>query len=181
MKFFFLKEHGLYKIFKTLEKVPNKKTIHIYIDPEHAFFQNDRWSQQIKEIFERKQIIGLFIAKTTKAKNFFERNQLQYIFQEKHPILKALHAIKLFLFDIKRFHLHAIEKKNYIFFMVFGIELLFVGIIIFFLYTLIVPNAVIYVTPTYQIEQVTYNFRYYPVEDETFAQFSRQLTIPFHQ
>jgi hypothetical protein len=74
MKFFFIKEHGLYKIFKTLEKVPNKKTIHIHIDPEHAFFENDRWAKQIKEILDKKEIIAFFIAKTQKTKSFFERN-----------------------------------------------------------------------------------------------------------
>ncbi len=180
MKFFFLKEHGLYKIFKTLEKVPKKKTIHIHIDPEHAFFQNDWRAKQIKEILEKKQIVWLFIAKTHKAKIFFERNNLQYIFKEKHPIRKTLHMIKLFLFDIKKFHLHAIDKKNYIFFVVFGAEFLFVCIILFALYTLIVPSTTLQITPTYQIEDITYNFRYYPVNDEEFPIISRYLNIPFY-
>jgi hypothetical protein len=180
MKFFFLQEHGLYKIFKTIERVPNKKTIHIHIDPEHAFFENDRRAKQIKELLEKKWIIWLFIAKNQKAKNFFERNNLKYIFEEKHPIRQALHAIKLFMFDIKRFHLHAIEKKNYIFFVVFGAEFVFIFAIIFWLYALIMPSANIQITPTYQIENITYNFRYYPIEDTEYPSISRYLSIPFY-
>jgi len=180
MKFFFLQEHGLYKIFKTLEKVPKKKTIHIHIDPEHAFFQNDRRAKQIKEILDKREVVWLFVAKTQRAKNFFERNNLQYIFKEKHPIRKTLHMMKLFLFDIKKFHLHAIEKKNYIFFVVFGAEFVFVCIILFSLYTLIVPSTTLQITPTYQIEDITYNFRYYPADDTEFPTISRYLNIPFY-
>lgn len=180
MKFFFLKEHGLYKIFKTLEKVPAKKTIHINIDPEHAFFENERRAAQLKELLQKKEVVAFFIAKTQKAKNFFERTNLPYIFQEKHPIWKALHVAKLFLFDIKRFHLHAIEKKNYIFFVVFGAEFLFVALIILGLYTLIVPSVNIQITPTYQVEDVTYNFRYYPASDTEYPNFSRYLNVPFY-
>lgn len=180
MKFFFLKEHGLYKIFKTLEKVPAKKTIHINIDPEHAFFENERRAAQLKELLDKKEIVAFFIAKTQRTKNFFDRTNLPYIFQEKHPIRKALHIAKLFLFDIKRFHLHAIEKKNYLFFVVFGAEFLFVALIILGLYTLIVPSVNVQITPTYQVEDVTYNFRYYPASDTEYPNFSRYLNIPFY-
>ncbi len=38
MKFFFLKTDSLYKIFKTLEKIPAQKAVQIFIDPEHPFF-----------------------------------------------------------------------------------------------------------------------------------------------
>jgi hypothetical protein len=180
MKFFFLKEHGLYKIFKTLEKVPARKTIHINIDPEHAFFENERRAAQLKELLDKKEIVAFFIAKTQRTKNFFERTNLPYIFQERHPIRKALHIAKLFLFDIKRFHLHAIEKKNYLFFVVFGAEFLFVALIVLGLYTLIVPSANIQITPTYQVEDITYNFRYYPASDTEYPNFSRYLNIPFY-
>ncbi|NOZ44163.1 MAG: hypothetical protein GXP45_03345 [bacterium] len=43
MKIYFLKEHSLYKIFKTLEKVPVGKTVQIFFDPEHSFFENEWW------------------------------------------------------------------------------------------------------------------------------------------
>ncbi len=71
MKLFFLKEHSLYKIFKTIEKIPDNRTINVYIDPEHAFFDNERRGNQIKELLEKKHINAFFITKTEKAKYFF--------------------------------------------------------------------------------------------------------------
>ena len=73
MKLFFLKDHSLYKIFKTLEKIPNGKTIHIYIDPEHAFFDNEWWGKQIQELLVQKNLHAFFVTKTEKARKFFER------------------------------------------------------------------------------------------------------------
>jgi hypothetical protein len=73
MKLFFLKDHSLYKIFKTLEKIPNNKTIQIYIDPEHAFFDNERWGRQIQELLQKKNLNAFFVTKTEKAKYFFEK------------------------------------------------------------------------------------------------------------
>ena len=71
MKLFFLKEHSLYKIFKTLEKVPDNRTVHVFIDPEHAFFDNEWWGVQIKELLKKKHITALFITKTDRARYFF--------------------------------------------------------------------------------------------------------------
>ncbi|MEI8090729.1 MAG: hypothetical protein WCG98_00230 [bacterium] len=71
MKLFFLKEHSLYKIFKTIEKIPDNRTVNIYIDPEHSFFDNERWGSQIKEVLSKKQINAFFITKTEKARYFF--------------------------------------------------------------------------------------------------------------
>jgi hypothetical protein len=43
MKFFFAKTDSLYKIFKSLEKIPPHRKVEIFIDPEHALFDNERW------------------------------------------------------------------------------------------------------------------------------------------
>jgi hypothetical protein len=43
MKFFFAKTDSLYKIFKTLEKIPSQKAVQMFIDPEHPFFENQWW------------------------------------------------------------------------------------------------------------------------------------------
>jgi hypothetical protein len=73
MKIFFLKDHSLYKIFKTLEKIPNKKNVQIYIDPEHTFFENERRGKQIQETLNKKKIEAFFITKNEKNKRFFEK------------------------------------------------------------------------------------------------------------
>jgi len=90
MKIFFLKEHSLYKIFKTLEKIPNNKVVQIYIDPEHTFFDNERRGKQIKEILEQKKLKASFITKNEKNKKFFEKLDLDIIHQEQNKIVKAL-------------------------------------------------------------------------------------------
>jgi hypothetical protein len=41
MKFFFTKTDSLYKIFKSLEKIPSHKNVEIFIDPEHSLFDNE--------------------------------------------------------------------------------------------------------------------------------------------
>jgi hypothetical protein len=43
MKFFFAKTDSLYKIFKSLEKIPSHRSVEIFIDPEHALFDNEWW------------------------------------------------------------------------------------------------------------------------------------------
>ncbi|PJA48109.1 MAG: hypothetical protein CO170_03700 [candidate division SR1 bacterium CG_4_9_14_3_um_filter_40_9] len=178
MKLFFLKDNSLYKIFKTLEKIPNNKTIHIYIDPEHAFFDNEWWGKQIQEIIKEKSLNAYFITKTDKAKQFFQKIGLQVIHQEKHKFFKVLNLIYLFFFNIKRFHLQAYSKKNYLFYAIFGFEVVFFLVIIYLLYTLILPSATLTLTSANQIENVIYNFRYYPAGDTEYPTLSRYLSIP---
>jgi len=178
MKLFFLKDNSFYKIFKTLEKIPNNKTIHIYIDPEHAFFDNEWWGKQIQEIIKEKSLNAYFITKTDKAKQFFQKIGLQVIHQEKHKFFKVLNLIYLFFFNIKRFHLQAYSKKNYLFYAIFGFEVVFFLVIIYLLYTLILPSATLTLTSANQIENVIYNFRYYPAGDTEYPTLSRYLSIP---
>lgn len=180
MKLFFLKDHSLYKIFKTLEKIPNGKIIHIYIDPEHSFFDNERWGKQIQELLTQKNLHASFITKTEATKKFFERIWLTVIHQEKHKIWKVLNLVYLFFFNIKKFHLEAYTKKNYIFYMVFAFEVAFILIILYFLYALILPGTTVQINPTNQVENIMYNFRYYPANDTKYLENSRNLSIPFY-
>ncbi len=179
MKLFFLKEHSLYKIFKTLEKVPENRTVHIFIDPEHAFFDNERWWVQIKELLEKKHITAFFITKTDKAKYFFSSLGLAVQHQEKHKILKIFRLVFNFFFNIKRFHLQVYAQKNYIFYVVFWFEVFFVFLILYLLYSIILPSARIKISPANQAENVIYNFRYYPITDLHYQKTSRYLSLPY--
>lgn len=180
MKLFFLKDNSLYKIFKTLEKVPEGKSVHIYIDPEHTLFDNEwRWTQ-IKELLEKRNIKAFFVTKTERTKQFFVKLWLEVEHQETNKILKVLKLFYLFLFNIKKFHLYVYTKKNYIFYLVFSFEILFVLAIFYLLYTLILPSATIEITPAHQIENVIYNFRYYPYDDLEYPTTSRYITLPYY-
>ena len=180
MKLFFLKEHSLYKIFKTIEKVPSGRTIYIYIDPEHSFFDNEWRGKEIKELLQKKNLNALFVTKTDKSKYFFSSLGLTVLHQEKHKVIKYLRLAYDFFFNIKKFHLQVYTKKNYIFYVVFAFEILFVLIILFLLYSLILPSTRVNIIPTSQIESVIYNFRYYPFSDTEFQKDSRYLTIPYY-
>ncbi|MFA6256314.1 MAG: hypothetical protein WC606_03955 [Candidatus Absconditabacterales bacterium] len=180
MKLFFLKEHSLYKIFKTIEKVPSGRTIYIYIDPEHSFFDNEWRGKEIKELLQKKSLNAMFVTKTEKSKYFFSSLGLTVMHQEKHKIIKYLRLIYDFFFNIKKFHLQVYTKKNYIFYAVFGFEIIFVLVILFLLYSLILPSTRINIIPTSQIESVIYNFRYYPFSDAEFQKDSRYLSIAYY-
>ncbi len=180
MKLFFLKEHSLYKIFKTIEKVPNGRTIYIYIDPEHSFFDNERRGKEIKDVLQKKNLNVFFVTKTEKSKYFFTSLGLNVLHQEKHKVIKYLRLAYDFFFNIKKFHLQVYTKKNYIFYVVFGFEILFVLIILYLLYSLILPSTRVNIVPTSQIESVIYNFRYYPSSDTEFDQYSRFLNVPYY-
>ena len=66
MKFFFSKTDSLYKIFKTLEKIPSQKAVQMFIDPEHPFFENQRWGKQMVEY------VIFYIMTKEKKKNLIE-------------------------------------------------------------------------------------------------------------
>lgn len=180
MKVFFLKDHSLYKIFKTLEKIPRGKSIEIIIEAEHALFENERRGKQIKELLEKRELDAVFITKSEKPKRFFTSLWLKVEHKQKHTIFKALHLAYLFFFHIKKFHLHAVEKRNYIFYIIFGIEFVFVIGVIYMLYALIIPSATLHITPNYIVEDITYNFRYYPADEIQYPEYSRYLNVPFY-
>lgn len=181
MKIFFQKDHSLYKIFKTLEKVQDGKSIHIYIDPEHILFENEWRGKQFQEIFERKHINAFFITKTDRARLFFQQLWLQVLHQEKNKVLKILNLVYLFFFNIKKFHLQVYTKKNYTFYIISTFEFLAIIAVIYMVYVLIIPSAKIQFYPTNQIENVIYNFRYYPAENTAYPSESRFLSIPFYR
>ncbi len=178
MKVFFQKNDSLYKIFKTLEKLPTNKSVNIYIDPEHSFFDNERRWKQLKELIQERNIDAYFITKNDRSKYFFQSLWLLVIHQEKSKILRIINIIYLFFFNFKRFHLLAYNRKNYIFYVVFGFELAFVLAIFYVLYSLILPSWNIYIKSSQQSESIIYNFRYYPSTDTTYTKDSRFLSIP---
>ena len=180
MKVFFLKNHSFYKIFKTLEKLPPNKSIQIFIDPEHSLFENERRGKQIKELIDNKKLDVYFVTKTQKCKNFFEHFWLKIIYKEKNKFLKLVNFIYLFFFNIKKFHIYAYTKRNYVFYLLFLFELSFVFIILYILYILILPSAKITIKPSEQTENVIYNFRYYQNQDSTYPSSSRYISLPYY-
>jgi uncharacterized protein (DUF433 family) len=78
---------------------------------------------------------------------------------------------------MKKFHLYIHQKRNYTFFAVFWAEIIFLIMIIYFLYSLILPKTVITIAPAYQINEIAYNFRYITPDDITNYPYSESHII----
>jgi hypothetical protein len=180
MKFFFAKTDSLYKIFKTLEKIPNGRKVEIFIDPEHALFDNPWRGKQIKEILDQKKLEAVFTTKSSKNRSYFREVGLTVDQIKERNIEKAVNLLYLFLFNIKKFHLHAYESKKYIFVLIFLFEALFIGIILWVIISLILPSATITIQLAEDTEQIIYNFRYYPAPQSGQFLDSRYLTVPYY-
>ncbi len=180
MKFFFAKADSLYKIFKTLEKIPPQKSVQIFIDPEHPFFENQRWGKQMAEIIKNRKLNITFSAEKDSNRKYYEQLGLKVQYEDEKPIIKFFKTLSLFLFDIKKFHLHAYNRQKYLFYMVFFFELLAWLWILRFIIILILPNATITLKVAQQTEDIIYNFRYYPVARQEAMGSLRQISIPYY-
>ena len=180
MKFFFAKTDSLYKIFKSLEKVPSHRSVEIFIDPEHSLFDNERRWQQIKDIIDKKQIDATFATKNKNNRDYFNTVGLKVNLVKERRIQRILNTLYLFFFNIKKFHLQTYESKKYLFIVVFFLEILLILWILRFIISLIVPNATITVQPSEATETIIYNVRYYPNNDPKIANETRYLYVPFY-
>ncbi len=181
MKFFFVAEDSLYKIFKTLEKIPKWKNVEISIESHHSLFDNEWWGKQIKDVLSKREIKATFVTKTEKSKKFFDKIGLKTNHIEKNKFMKFLRMLYLFVFDIKKFHLNTLQNRRwYTFFLVFWFEILFVLLIMYLIYSLILPGAKIEINPSQNIETIIYNFRYYPANDQEYPRYSRFISMPFY-
>lgn len=180
MKFFFAKTDSLYKIFKSLEKIPSHRSVEIFIDPEHALFDNERWWQQIKEIIDKNKIDATFVTKNKKNRDYLKSIWLNVNFEKEKHIEKALNIFYLFFFNIKKFHLQTYESKKYLFGLIFFFEIIVILWILRFIISLIVPSATIIIQPSESTETIIYNVRYYPSNDPKSSVETRFLYVPFY-
>ncbi len=181
MKLFFLETDTLFKIFKTIEKVPQGKKISVFIEKGNDFFQNDRRAKQVQELLEKKKLQATFIAKHQKTRDYYEKVWLPYFYEGKKQWMEVLNTSYLFLFNIKKFHQSIYQKRHYISYIIFGCEILVIGVILYLLYALIIPSSSLYITPEYEVEDIIYNFRYYPENQVETRLENDKLSIPYHR
>lgn len=160
MKLFFLNNDTLYKIFSTIEKVPKSSQITIFIESENQFFKNHRRAKQIYKLIQERWIHAIFMAESNAQKEYFEVNWLAYEFKKKQTWRTMMQLLYRFFFNIKKFHLYIHQKKNYTTIAIFWAEVIFLIAILYFLYSLILPKTIIEITPSYQVNEIAYNFRY---------------------
>lgn len=161
MKLFFTKSDALYKIMKSLEKVPKGKHLFLYIDNENSFFSHPWWWKQIDSLLKERGVSYICVCKDSKTKNYFENLGIPYQYDAPNRILQALHFVAMFLFNFKKFHLSVFTKKNSLsYFFIVG-EIILIAGIIYVMYQFLVPSAKILIQPAYTVEDIVYNFRYY--------------------
>ncbi len=162
MRLQFTAQDSIYKIFKTIRKIPNYKEVRIFIDPKHSFFENPRRGKEIKETIEKKQLSAQFIVQDFTTKRYFEDIGVPIVFEQYTPVMKFLWQCYHLLFATKDFHNNLFVKQNYVSYLVLGAELVVILGVLYIFWGLLSPNAVVTLTPQYTIKPLIYNFRYYP-------------------
>lgn len=181
MKLFFTKTDSLYKILKTLERVPPHKATEIFIDPEHAFFDNPWRGKQVQEIITKRKLTITFLAEKDFNRKFFQQLGLQVQTQQERPILRILRSVSLFFFNIKKFHLQTYESQQYLlYYLIFGLEVVLGLMLAWFLMMFLVPKADITIKVAQQSEEIIYNFRYYLHTASALSDTIKQLSIPYY-
>ncbi|USN57004.1 MAG: hypothetical protein H6766_00600 [Candidatus Peribacteria bacterium] len=181
MKLFFLENDSFYKIYKTLEKLPEHKKVTCFIDIANPIFDNIRRGKQICNLIKNRKLQIIWIAKNEKAKNFFEEAGLPYEYKYRNKRERNIHLTYLFLFENKTFQQSWINKADYIKHIVRAIEFLFIGLILYGIYLFVWPSARLIITPTYTLQDIVYNFRYYPRQTDIFDVEQDRLSIPYQQ
>jgi len=85
----------------------------------------------------------------------------------------------MFFFQAQKFHLSLFNKKSTLSYLFFIGEVLIIGLIAYFLYQFVLPSATIYLKPSYTVEDIVYNFRYFPARQPEDVQDSTFISIPY--
>ncbi len=147
---------------KSLEKVSKGKQLFLYIDHQNSFFSHPwRW-KQIDSLLQEKWVNYTCICKHQKARKYFEDHNMPYEYQPPNRFLHSMHLFGMLLFNFKKFHLSVFTKKSTVSYIFIAGEVIWIGLIIYIMYQFLVPSTTILLQPSYTVEDVVYNFRYYP-------------------
>lgn len=181
MQLSFGRSDSFYKIFKTFEKLPDNKKLLIYIHPENQFYNNKwRWEQLI-QLLENKNASFEFVSNNNQTKEYFEDLWAQIHKEDKSfDYQKTLNVLYMFFFKIKDFHLYIINKQHISRYLIIWLEVLAMLGIVYGLYAVTIPTADIYIYPSYNSEEILYNFRYYE-SNNTWYTDDKQISIPYYE
>lgn len=178
MKIKFSEKDSLYKIFRTIEKLPKTKQVFIYIESWNEFFDNNWWWIQLIEKLNNLELDYYFLIDNDKTKNFFTTIWTNRI------VIKSFNFKEYFynLFSglIKNtWNSSFVKRKSWIFYILIVLEISAVLYLFYFFYTLISPYTNIIIKPSYHIEEVVYNYNVYP--DNNFDEYEnyRLISVPY--
>ena len=181
MKLFFDRSDSFYKIFKSIEKIPDGKTITIEIHPYNQFFKNIRRGKQLLELLKEKKISYSVLTNSDFVTSYFQELWEVPVVNKDNKLKNFVQAVYNFFFNIKSFHLQMLSKKDYLSFVVLALESLIVLIAIYIFWVILVPTAVVAIKPSFNIEEVAYNFRYYPIETPLAGEDLKFISIPYYK
>lgn len=175
----FWKKDSLYKIFNTLEKIPTWRQVKIRINSQNEIFDNIRWGKQIKELLESKKIDYNFLCRETKVQNYYKKLWVNFTNIWQPFYKKFISFFSNTFFYWKDFHEKIIRQRSNAMYFVIWAEVLLLVFILYLFYWYITPSANIHIKPAYNIDDVTYNFRYYPASSDEPPQI-KQIWIPYN-
>lgn len=181
MKLSFDKSDSFYKIFKSIEKLPDSKKVDISIHPQNQFFRNVWRGKQLVELFQQKNIEYEITTNDQTVVNYFEELWVDVVMNKENKFKKRWELLYNFFFRVKDFQLQMLNKKDYASFLILWLESIIVLICLYLVYVILVPTASIYITPTYNVEEVAYNFRYYPSVEKNFASDNKFISVPYYK
>ncbi len=180
MKLYFSKKDTIHKIFKTLEKIPSWRSISIEIDPNHWVFNNIWLWKQINDLLLQKNLDYVFLCYSKNEAKYFQKIWAKYELKKNWKLNNALVFLKDTFVSSTNFHKQIWKQKSSLWYFIIWLEVLLVLYVFYFLYMFVTPSADIYIKPSYQIQDITYNFRYVPYEDIERYSHIEQMIVPFH-
>jgi hypothetical protein len=181
MKIQFERQDSFYKITKTIEKIPDQRKVTFVIDPDNNMFANERRWQQFRELCESKGLDYIIKATTSKMKHYCDRVWLSCEYNLRSPLSTIRSIVYSFFFKIRDFHYYSTHQKQYLKYIIFAIEGLLVLWLAMYVYGILIPKATITITPSYDIEDVSYNFRVVPEIELNNWYSGSAISIPYHQ
>ncbi len=181
MKLQFDKKDSIYKIFKTINKIPSYKSVTIFIDSQNPFYRNQWRGKQIMELIEQHHLQATFMATSRDANEYLTSIGAQIKEPEHSPFHTFFKTLFDLVFKTKNLHNQLVLKQNYLSYLVIVAEAAVIWGLLYALRWMVSPNATVIISPAHQVEDIVYSYRYYPSDQpiDTTAQDHTFITIPY--
>ncbi len=191
MKIKIWQHDSFHKIYKIIEKIQRNKSVDIEIHENNEIFHNIFWWKQIFDLLVMRHIDFKFICSTDKTLKYFDDLKIQveklwFVFWDdkiifKRQIIKdTLKNVFNFFFTAKDLHGKILKKRSWITYVIISWEIIWLWYIFFFFYSLVSPSAEIFLTPSYNVEEIVYNFRFFEENRKQEFEDSQAISIPYY-
>lgn len=180
MKIYFKEWVTFKKIIQSIEKLQTTKEVLIDIDSENPIFDDLFLWRFMMNVISSRWLNVKFVANSKKSKEYLITIWANVV-QDKVFILKQfLTSLNNFFLTAKEAQVWLFEKKNYFSYIIVMVEIISVLYLFYWFYSFIKPSADIYIKPSYTMDEVIYNFRFYPSNSEDKYLKSKYITSPYY-